>query len=202
MSFNSDFWVTIGTAAPVVALSCILIVSDQVSIISSRRARKLRLTKSSGTVFGVVVISYVINCVNLLIQAWVFYNALDGLATRTNFAPERVTAFVETFSVFLLFASTALIVAAKIPLKKDEDRQLALESSQANSRDQIQKEIKPDNIKRAVSQRQGLPRSANRAYRSKTGRKVGRAKSGKARATSMPGRTEGSGRSQDQRPSL
>jgi hypothetical protein len=40
MDFNADFWVNIGTVTPVIALSCILLINDQSSILSRRISKK------------------------------------------------------------------------------------------------------------------------------------------------------------------
>jgi hypothetical protein len=171
VSFNSDFWVTTGTIAPVISLSCIVLINDQFNVWSDARARKLFVVKPRLTAYNTAAISYVVNCVNLLIQAVVLYNALDGLATRTNFSPERVTAVIETFSVLLLFAASGLIIVSKSVFKEDENRRLeedenrrlALKSPPVSGRRKIRRKTKASNAELAVIRRHRLQGKAKRA---------------------------------------
>lgn len=162
MSFNSDFWVTIGTTAPVISLSCILLINDQSKILASRQSGKVFIFKRHVRIRTVITISYMINSLNLLLQAILFYNALDGLATRANFSPERVTAGVEAFGVFLLLFSTILIIASNLALKNDEDRRLAREKTEARRLVQEKEEARRLDLKQlSISRSRKIFRAAN-----------------------------------------
>ena len=109
MSFHSDFWVAIGTAAPVIALSAILVSGDQLQLdidieIATGKApgdipfREWNdLQRSSffwGSVMGAVV----------LIQALVFAVSLQNLAQDSNYWLSPTPVMIAEFSSLLLLA--------------------------------------------------------------------------------------------------
>jgi hypothetical protein len=124
MSYNSDFLVTVGTAAPVIALSCILLFSNLVDVASNEHVnnKEATLYNSRITVAQALIYSYFVNGLNLGFQAAMLYAALESLATRKNYWPEEVGVGIEAIAIILLLISTLFVAVAKLGLKKYEDR--------------------------------------------------------------------------------
>jgi hypothetical protein len=124
MAFNADFWVTIGTATPVIALSCILLVNDQSSVILVERtiSKQIRIERVRRTVRRTAWYSYLANGLNLTIQSVLFAAALGALATRKDFLPEQIAGVVEASGIILLFYSTIWIVVSKATLNRNKNR--------------------------------------------------------------------------------
>lgn len=119
MTFHADFWVVTGTAAPVIALSSILVLGDQLQLdidieITEGRApgdipfrEWSELQRSSffwGSVMGAVI----------LIQALVLAVSLQNLAQESNYwlSPTPVM-IAEFFSLLLLAVSTLRLIQQK-----------------------------------------------------------------------------------------
>lgn len=116
MSFKPDFYVAIATAAPVIALSCVLLLNDQAGIIF-----KWPIARKAGALRPMIA-SYATNTLNLAVQAVVFFSALDGLATDKNYLPSLATALFETYSILALILSTGFIAVAKFRLYRFESK--------------------------------------------------------------------------------
>lgn len=119
MSFHADFWVVVGTAAPVIALSTILVSGDQLQLdieieISTGKApgdipfrQWSDLQHSSffwGMVTGIIIAA----------QAGTFAVSLQNLAQESNYwlSPTPVM-IAEFFSLLLLAVSTLRLIQQK-----------------------------------------------------------------------------------------
>jgi hypothetical protein len=111
ISFNADFWVVLGTAAPVIALSAILVNSDM-----------LRLNQDLSRITGKDIVPfwkwpyYPVALWGLLalavtfIQALTLFASLMSLVQGRNYAPAEPMAVVETLSIMGLAMCTLQIV--------------------------------------------------------------------------------------------
>jgi hypothetical protein len=93
VDFNPDFNVAIATAAPVIALSCIVLINGQVEITSRKRT-----ARKAGALIPATT-SYWLNGINITAQAVIFYNALYCLAIQKNYWPYQTIAIVEALRV-------------------------------------------------------------------------------------------------------
>ena len=167
MSFNPDFWVATATAAPVIALSSIVLINDQGTIIGDARSRKILFGNFIGTVFRAATISYLLNGINLLLQFTIFTVSLGNLATEGGIAiPEPLTAFVEGFSIIFLFFSTGIIVVCRVKIRVHERR--AQEAQEADDRSEGYNKRKMENARRALIRISNTSNSTSKAYRKRS----------------------------------
>jgi hypothetical protein len=159
MSFKPDFYVAVATAAPVISLSCVLLLNDQAGIIFNYPA-----AKKAGA-WRPMLASYAVNTLNLSVQAVVFFEALDGLATENNYLPNLLTALFEAYSILALIMSTGLIAVAKFRLSRYENRRSRISITPANN---FRKFRKISNLRRSKASCRCRPGSScyiSEAYR-------------------------------------
>jgi len=79
---NSDFWVAIATAAPVVVLTCIVLCSTQ----GGNLAQLFHewKTRHHSVILGLIIFAAVVNLTVFVIEAIAFPDALSHLAENTN----------------------------------------------------------------------------------------------------------------------
>ena len=118
MTFHADFWVVAGTAAPVIALSSILVNGDQAQLLRELERATGKKLKSTSSLkwpseFYFVVFSSMLVSVITMLQTAVLSISLASLAQESNYAsPSLVIAF-EFFSLFLLGVTTLTLVNQK-----------------------------------------------------------------------------------------
>ena len=124
MAFNSDFWVTVGTAAPVIALSAILVFNEQATVLTDRSESEKADFVMRVTAYQAATFLYFLNGLNAAIQGAMFFAALASLATRYAPIPEYGAAFIEAAGIILLLMSTYLTILTRIRFEGYKKQQL------------------------------------------------------------------------------
>jgi hypothetical protein len=89
MAFHENFWIVTGTAAPVIALSCIVLNNDLTStFVDALRIRSgfgpdAQLTELA--IGGTAQFVYFVNGLNLTVQSGVFVMSLSSLLYQRNY---------------------------------------------------------------------------------------------------------------------
>ncbi len=125
MSFHADFWVVVGTAAPVIALSTILVSGDQLQLdieieISTGKApgdipfRQWSDLQYSSFFWGMVT------GIIILAQAGTFAVSLLSLTRESNVLSPTLVTVAEFFSLGVLAVSTTQLIRLKDLAKQIE----------------------------------------------------------------------------------
>jgi hypothetical protein len=95
MAYHSDFWVVTGTAAPVIALSSVVLLSDQTSLLIEVLGSKglSRLTYLAAC--GCASFAFIFNIGNIITQTTILFVSLQTLTTES----ERVMPYAVTKSM-------------------------------------------------------------------------------------------------------
>lgn len=124
MTFHADFWVVAGTAAPIIALSTILVSADQLQLAidfeeASRMPRGASIWKWSEdrwAIFGWSIVTLII----IVLQAIILLFSLLSLVQQSNyFDPVRV-ALAESASLALLGVTSMRLVQQRYLVKHIE----------------------------------------------------------------------------------
>jgi hypothetical protein len=96
MAYHSDFWVVTGTAAPVIALSSVVLLSDQTSLLIEVLGSKglSRLTYYLAAC-GCASFAFIFNIGNIITQTTILFVSLQTLTTES----ERVMPYAVTKSM-------------------------------------------------------------------------------------------------------
>jgi hypothetical protein len=118
MTFHADFWVVAGTAAPIIALSSILVNGDQIQVgIDLERATgKVRADipfRKWPSEYYPIFFWYIVTVVIDLFQAITLFVSLMSLAQESNFLSPAFVAVAELFSLVFLTASTLRTIQYK-----------------------------------------------------------------------------------------
>jgi hypothetical protein len=120
MTFHADFWVVAGTAAPVIALSSILVLGDllrtqqDIGRIAGREMQTLPVWKWP---FYLTLPSFTATYIVTLLQAITLFSSLMSLVQERNYLPTTVIAVAESFSLVVLGFTTLDLIRLK-PLVK------------------------------------------------------------------------------------
>jgi hypothetical protein len=122
MTYHPNFWLAAATAAPVIALSSILVNGDQLQLMRElERAMGKRL---KGTPFlkwsreaRQVLFSYSIVSVVTVLQALALSVCLFSLASEFDLWPPKLVAAFEIFGLFMLISGTLTLVNQKSAIK-------------------------------------------------------------------------------------
>lgn len=124
MRFHSDFWAVAGTAAPVIALSCIVLIADTLNHvyewgheISPKPGR--RSLKAQIMVF--VFLNYLINGLNITLQANALFQSLTSLLDEKNSANTGFITQIEALGIAGLVISTLLTVIVRILISQFDE---------------------------------------------------------------------------------
>jgi hypothetical protein len=120
--FNSDFWVLVGTTAPVIALACIVLFGDQLNL--SRdvvQAYKATRTRTSFYLAFLWTYAYVINVANITFQAVALFAALISVSQNKNLWSMFYVSIYEGLGLLALLASSGLTVLVKVRFKVSKD---------------------------------------------------------------------------------
>jgi hypothetical protein len=164
-SFNTDFWVAVAAAAPVIVLSCVVLLTDQLSLISKKTiAKKARLPKAPKvTAWHLANASYLTNSANLVFQALSFIFALNSLAAKKPFVSPGTIINLEAFSLPLLLLSSGVTAISKMRIRRAELAEKA--SLQKKALDSNMSTAATNGYKNAVKLRIGSPRFNIVVYR-------------------------------------
>jgi hypothetical protein len=94
MPFRSDFWVVVGTAAPVIVLAMVISVGSAIELITGLPPK--------GTA-GLGLISYLLAGVTLAMQFALFLGSLLSLAVGSDVFSKTAAAVLEILTVAALF---------------------------------------------------------------------------------------------------
>lgn len=120
--FNSDFWVLVGTTAPVISLACIVLLGDQLNL--SRDVVKAHETTHTRTSYNLVFLSsfsYFINAANITFQAAVLFAALISVSQDQSYWSMYYISIYESLSLLALLVSSGLTVSVKMRFNVSED---------------------------------------------------------------------------------
>lgn len=123
MTLHTDTWVVAGTAAPVIALSSMLVLSDQLQIKVDLDTSLGRIpfkkwpSRERGMFFSYFIVSVV-----TMFQAFVLAGALISLTYQINFVPILIVIIGEVLSLALLVNSTLDMVRQKIWANEQIDK--------------------------------------------------------------------------------
>lgn len=164
-SLNTDFWVAVAAAAPVIVLSCVVLMTDQLSLINNKRiAKKARIPKAPKiTAWHLASVSYLVNSANLLFQALSFLFALISLATEKPYVPPGTIITLEAFSIPLLLLASGFAAISKIRIRRAELAEKA--ALQKEALDSNTSTAATNGYKNAVKLRIGSPRFNVVVYR-------------------------------------
>jgi len=104
MAFHADFWVVVGTVAPVIALASIVSASDSVAITtkwpkSPDRLKRREKINEKAPIFW----PYLLSSLNLSLQSFLLLTSLFSLATTKNFLPPSLVALADCAGLEFLF---------------------------------------------------------------------------------------------------
>jgi len=118
MTYHPDFWVVAGTAAPVIALSSILVNGDQVQLMreleraTGKKAKSTPLLKWPREFYAVSALSVVAAVITALQAAALLFSLLS-LAQESDSVPPKLVAGVEVGGLFMLAFTTLILVNQK-----------------------------------------------------------------------------------------
>lgn len=118
MSFRSDFWVVVATAAPVIALACVVLFSDAISLLGDVPRPPSKSVMSGKVSYSFAVFAFWSNAANVLAQTSIFSFALFSLDNEKNNLPTIVAIVIEVFSVTLLMATVSSIALSKLFIRR------------------------------------------------------------------------------------
>lgn len=137
MTFHTDFWVVVGTAAPVIALSTILVSGDQLQV-----GIDLEITtgKAPGDIplwkwpeeYYAMFFWYLVTTVITFLQAATLFFSLMSLVQEHNYVSTTFVAAAESASIVLLGLSTLRLIQ-----QKDWAKQVAQENHSLSRRSKI-----------------------------------------------------------------
>lgn len=105
MGFHADFWVVVGTAAPVIALSCVVSTNDNIRrLYAAPRTKSFRSTLK----WKLEMLTYFTNVTNLGLQLVTMGYALVSLAIDRNKMSPALAVKNEVLGLTLLIMSTVL----------------------------------------------------------------------------------------------
>jgi hypothetical protein len=111
MSFNSDFWIAVGAAAPVIALSTVVTANDTLSQLRKVQGKEDRRPSRQREIRRLALRAwfvYLLNGTNLAFQAVALLSALNSIANQQDFYYKVFFIWVETGGIIAL-GVTALI---------------------------------------------------------------------------------------------
>lgn len=123
MSFHESFWVTVGAAAPVLALASVVSITDLMgardqisrSLPTSSPARDSARLDSTITRAGRLLIwAYLVAVINGALQMVALSMALQSLADGNNVVPPIVAGIVAPLGILLLLVSISMTVKLRI----------------------------------------------------------------------------------------
>jgi len=126
MSFHADFWVVTGTAAPVIALSSILVLGDQlqlgidIEITEGKAPRDIPLWEWPSEYYGMFT-WYFVTSIIIFLQALVLAVSLQNLAQESNYWLSPTPVIIAEFSSLILLAVSTL----RLIQQKDWAKQVA-----------------------------------------------------------------------------
>jgi hypothetical protein len=121
MSFKADFWVVIGTAAPVIALSCIVLIIDQFTLRQDIAEAKLcenRYRDQLPNPSFMANLAYIVNASTAAIQAGMLSVALSSLAAEKSEMPVTLAIIAETGSLAALVFTVCLMALGKNQVRR------------------------------------------------------------------------------------
>ena len=125
MTFHVDFWVVAGTAAPVIALSSILVNGDQIQIgidleiTTGKAPAEIPFWRWPEQYYG-MFFWYIITVVITMCQAGTLFASLYSLAKEFNLVSPSLVAEAECLSIILLGLSTVRLIQQKDWAKRIE----------------------------------------------------------------------------------
>ena len=123
MSFHESFWVTVGAAAPVIALASVVSIADlmgardQISrnLPTPSSALDSAWLDSAVTRAGRLLIwAYLVGVTNGAMQMVALSVALQSLADGNNVVPTIIPGIVAPLGIFLLLVSVSMTVSLRI----------------------------------------------------------------------------------------
>jgi hypothetical protein len=108
VSFHSDFWVAIAAAAPVIALSSTVVLSDnfkmgvRATITSYGSSRLWRHIQKLGIRAGMT------GLINTLLQSIMLYCSLESLLTEKNYIEPQIALLAEFLGLLLVLVATSI----------------------------------------------------------------------------------------------
>jgi LytS/YehU family sensor histidine kinase len=122
MAFHESFWVTVGTAAPIIALASVVSIAD----LMGARDRVSPNLSSSSSVQGddwldseliragrLLIWAYLVGVVNGALQMVTLSIALQSLADGSNVVSTIVPRIIVPLGIFLLLVSTSMTVSLR-----------------------------------------------------------------------------------------
>lgn len=117
MTYSSDFWTLVGTAAPVIALSSVLLLNDQLNLLGKiLDAKPNEDNEAWSYLLHRITLLYSVNCFSLVMQAITFWNAVLSVALGKNEEPLRLIAWMQILGFFALIVSFGLMPGTKVRL--------------------------------------------------------------------------------------
>jgi hypothetical protein len=122
VSFHESFWVTVGAAAPVIALASVVSIADLLaardqisrSLPTPSPALDSGWLNSAITRAGKLAIwAYLVGIINGALQMVALAMALQSLADGNNVVPTIVPGIVAPLGIFLLLVSTSMTVSLR-----------------------------------------------------------------------------------------
>lgn len=113
MTFHENFWITVGAAAPVVALAAVVSFTDGIRVVESvndlgRTAKVDWPTKNAERGVTVLASLFVISAANIILQVVALALALTALAQGHNSVAPVLLVVGEPLSVLLLLVTGIL----------------------------------------------------------------------------------------------
>ena len=122
MSFHESFWVTVGAAAPIIALASVVSIADLMG--ARDRVSPNLPTRSSALgddwldselirAGRLLIWAYLVGVVNGALQMVTLSIALQSLADGSNVVPTIVPRIMVPLGIFLLLVSTSMTVSLR-----------------------------------------------------------------------------------------
>jgi len=127
VAFHDNFWVVTGTAAPTIALACVVQINRTYGILTHTAGEMARQKKNSKFRFLLAVIAVIINTLNLGIQAVVLMQSLNSLATQKNNTSVHQTVNIEFYSIIALVYT--VVIVSWINYKSDNSKEVGNNTS-------------------------------------------------------------------------
>lgn len=114
MTFHADFWVVAGTAAPVIALSSILVLGDLLKM--HQDVGRVMGMEGKGLIpvwewpYSIGTFEYLLALTVTVLQAAILFFSLMSLAQEHNYAPTAPIAVAESISLMALSLITLGLV--------------------------------------------------------------------------------------------
>ena len=123
MAFHESFWVTVGAAAPIIALASVVSIAD---LMGARDRVSPSLSPPSSSVLGddwldseliragrLLIWAYLVGVVNGALQLVTLSMALQSLADGSEVVPTIVPRIMVPLGIFLLLVSTSMTVSLR-----------------------------------------------------------------------------------------